>query len=648
MSSAGTAYVDVEAKLDGFASAIEAAVSAIDTQTIDIEAVADVSDAQSEIDSIDGGTTETTVTADTSQAQEQISGLGDSINGLFDGSGGDPGQLGDFAEAAGLAGASSMSAATGGIAALGLGLGYAVSEASDAETTLAQLDQMVANVGANAGVTSPHLQALATDLQQTAGFSDEAVMSGASMVLMFQNVRNVAGQPIFDRVIKDSADLARSPVFNGDIAGAARTLGRAIDDPTAGMGRLRRAGIQLTEAQQEIITSLQESGDLEGAQAELLDVVEEKVNGLAAAYGDTLAGSLDRTKEKLGENAEEIGSIVLPVVNDLVGGLSDIVGGAYDAGYWLGQAFTGHLGDPQFIQGVGTVVGELPAALYATGDAGRDAADGADAFATSLSFLDDRTKAYLDGVYRVPDAERALREAFADVQTVLDNPTASADDLAVALERVAGATGNLGTATGDMSGAVDIAQFALLGLTGQGAEAEGQIDDLNATLDALPGQTDANVAAPGAVLANSQVENVTNALLGVPPSTVAYVGVSVNRAGFDQLVRDLEASEARRFTMQVSVNAPRHRAAGGPVEAGRPYIVGEERPELFVPDTAGTIIPEIPRTTRTPAVESTGGSGPSITVNVHGTATQADGQAVVDALRRWSQHNGPVPVKVSA
>lgn len=49
------------------------------------------------------------------------------------------------------------------------------------------------------------------------------------------------------------------------------------------------------------------------------------------------------------------------------------------------------------------------------------------------------------------------------------------------------------------------------------------------------------------------------------------------------------------------------RAAGGPVSAGRPYIVGEHRPELFVPRTSGTIIPEIP----------TGGGGSSnVTVNV--------------------------------
>lgn len=36
------------------------------------------------------------------------------------------------------------------------------------------------------------------------------------------------------------------------------------------------------------------------------------------------------------------------------------------------------------------------------------------------------------------------------------------------------------------------------------------------------------------------------------------------------------------------------KANGGPVSAGRAYVVGERRPELFVPSVAGTIIPRVP------------------------------------------------------
>lgn len=48
------------------------------------------------------------------------------------------------------------------------------------------------------------------------------------------------------------------------------------------------------------------------------------------------------------------------------------------------------------------------------------------------------------------------------------------------------------------------------------------------------------------------------------------------------------------------------RAGGGPVVAGQAYIVGEERPELFVPNVSGQIIPRIP-----PQLTSGGGSGGS-------------------------------------
>jgi hypothetical protein len=36
------------------------------------------------------------------------------------------------------------------------------------------------------------------------------------------------------------------------------------------------------------------------------------------------------------------------------------------------------------------------------------------------------------------------------------------------------------------------------------------------------------------------------------------------------------------------------RAGGGPVERGHPYVVGEKRPELFVPEQAGRIEPGVP------------------------------------------------------
>lgn len=62
------------------------------------------------------------------------------------------------------------------------------------------------------------------------------------------------------------------------------------------------------------------------------------------------------------------------------------------------------------------------------------------------------------------------------------------------------------------------------------------------------------------------------------------------------------------------------RAAGGPVSAGRAYVVGERGPELFVPQAGGSIVPN----------HAMGGGGSSVTINidargaVEGTAAQID------------------------
>jgi len=62
------------------------------------------------------------------------------------------------------------------------------------------------------------------------------------------------------------------------------------------------------------------------------------------------------------------------------------------------------------------------------------------------------------------------------------------------------------------------------------------------------------------------------------------------------------------------------RADGGPVSAGQPYIVGERRAELFVPDRSGTILPD------TSALAMAGGN------NVNFAITAMDSQSVIAAI----------------
>lgn len=75
---------------------------------------------------------------------------------------------------------------------------------------------------------------------------------------------------------------------------------------------------------------------------------------------------------------------------------------------------------------------------------------------------------------------------------------------------------------------------------------------------------------------------------------------------------------------------PGRRAAGGPVAASTPYIVGEQGPELFVPAGSGSIVPNH-------ALRSGGG----VNVTIH-MPPGSDGDDVVRAIRRWELNNGPL------
>ena len=74
------------------------------------------------------------------------------------------------------------------------------------------------------------------------------------------------------------------------------------------------------------------------------------------------------------------------------------------------------------------------------------------------------------------------------------------------------------------------------------------------------------------------------------------------------------------------------RAKGGPVGAGSPYMVGELGPELFVPRSAGTIVPN-------DAMARAGGTN-NYTINVNVAPGQDVGRQVVRAIEEYERRNG--------
>lgn len=103
----------------------------------------------------------------------------------------------------------------------------------------------------------------------------------------------------------------------------------------------------------------------------------------------------------------------------------------------------------------------------------------------------------------------------------------------------------------------------------------------NTFYDMMQGQFDMTLSGFKKMLdrmvAEALARNVANMIFGSGFSRSGMVGSDAPAAGL----------------LQGLVSMLGFRAEGGPVQAGMPYIVGEKRAELFIPDTNGTIMPSV-------------------------------------------------------
>lgn len=120
-----------------------------------------------------------------------------------------------------------------------------------------------------------------------------------------------------------------------------------------------------------------------------------------------------------------------------------------------------------------------------------------------------------------------------------------------------------------------------------------------------------------------------------------------------QNVMDNLASSMRRETTVTVTTVNRlvsqvidgKRAAGGPVTAGKAYLVGEKGPELFIPNSdSGMIMPnsDLPSASMGGARGYGAGNSYSITVQAGVGDPRQIGQQVVEYIRRFEQANGNV------
>lgn len=207
-----------------------------------------------------------------------------------------------------------LGVAAGGIAALGVGLfklnqfmGESIDLAVIQRDAEKQLDAVIASTGGAAGVTAEEVKALASSLQEVTNFGDEATISGANLLLTFTNI----GEDVFPRTTETMLDMSQA--LGQDMKSSAIQLGKALNDPIAGVTALSRVGVSFTEEQKEMIKAMVEAGDVAGAQTLILDELEKEFGGSARAMADPAI----QLQNAWGDFKEEIGFVGLAIRTQL-------------------------------------------------------------------------------------------------------------------------------------------------------------------------------------------------------------------------------------------------------------------------------------------------------------------------------------------
>jgi hypothetical protein len=197
-------------------------------------------------------------------------------------------------------------------------IGRSLNDAAESQRAFAQTEAVLKSTGTTANGTASQIAKLAASLQKSTAFNDEAILAGQNLLLTFKGVRNEVGEgnDIFDQASATMLDFARAT--STDASSAAIKLGKALQDPTRGVTALRKSGVDFTKDQMEMIKSLQDSGDLMGAQKIVLAELQAQFGGSAAAYANTFSGQLDSMNNELNDLSEEIGFMVMPAVRGMI------------------------------------------------------------------------------------------------------------------------------------------------------------------------------------------------------------------------------------------------------------------------------------------------------------------------------------------
>lgn len=194
-----------------------------------------------------------------------------------------------------------------------IGIGTAaIRAAAESEQASAAVQAALTSMGDGAGRSLSDLTDQATELSHNSLFQDDEILTKVTANML--TFGNVSGE-VFDRAQQAALDL--SARLGTDLQGSAIMVGKALNDPIQGISALTRVGVSFTDQQREQIRTMQQAGDIAGAQGVILEELTRQVGGQAAALAATDAGHMTQAWNQIGEALEAVGKVILPIIGDI-------------------------------------------------------------------------------------------------------------------------------------------------------------------------------------------------------------------------------------------------------------------------------------------------------------------------------------------
>ncbi|HLP97652.1 MAG TPA: hypothetical protein VK149_04325 [Sideroxyarcus sp.] len=190
----------------------------------------------------------------------------------------------------------------------------AAEEGQRVDATLANITKSMDLFGGSTDTVVSRLKDFATSQMKLTGIDDDVIKGAQAKLMTFGEVGKSAGTMggAFDQATKLAMDLSKAGF--GSVDSAAVMLGKALQDPVAGVTALQRVGVSLTDAQKAQVKAFMDVGDVASAQGIILGEVNRQVGGTAEAS----ATAADKFKAGWEDAKQGIGTALLPVFQNIV------------------------------------------------------------------------------------------------------------------------------------------------------------------------------------------------------------------------------------------------------------------------------------------------------------------------------------------